>query len=167
VTQDGDLEFRDFARTRGASLHRAAYLLCGDRHLADDLVQESLAKCFVHWGRVRRADNPDAYARRILVNEVRRHWRRHRHAPWPADIALTEPVSPDATGPVADRLALWQALTTLPRRQRESVVLRYLEGLSEPETAAVLGCSTGTVKSQTARALHTLENLFQREDLRR
>jgi len=63
--------------------------------------------------------------------------------------------------------ALWQALTTLPRRQRETVVLRYLEGLSEPETAAVLGCSTGTVKSQTARALHTLENLFQREDLRR
>jgi RNA polymerase sigma-70 factor (sigma-E family) len=162
-----DEEFREFARARAAPLHRTAYLLCGDWHLADDLVQESLAKCFRHWERVRQADNPDAYARRILVNEVHRNWRRRRNAPSASAFTDLDPAIPDTTGRVTDRVALLQALLTLPPRQRATVVLRYLEGMSERETADVLDCSVGTVKSQTSRALRTLETCFQREEITR
>jgi DNA-directed RNA polymerase specialized sigma24 family protein len=78
---DADEQFREFVRSRAAPLHRAAYLLCGDWHLTDDLVQEALAKTFRHWRRVQRADSPNAYVRRILVNEVNRYFRRHRLCP--------------------------------------------------------------------------------------
>lgn len=165
MTRAADQAFREFASARAPSLHRAASLMCGDPHLADDIVQETLAKCFVHWRRVRSADNPEAYAQKIMVNELRRHWRKQRRVPPQDDLDNVDPSSPDTTGRATDRLALRQALQTLPPRQRETIVLRYLEGLSEQQTARVLGCSIGTVKSQTARALRTLEKFFQREEI--
>lgn len=161
-------EFHSFAATRAAALHRSAYLLCGDWHLAHDIVQEALAKAYRHWDRLARADSPDAYVRRIVVNEANRHWRRRRlRAPLVdarKDRPAPEAVTPDASDDLIRRAALMGALLALPARQRATVVLRYLDGLSERETAAILNCSEGTVKSQTSRALAALKTYLTRED---
>lgn len=160
-----DNEFGEFVEGRATALHRTAYLLCGDWHLANDLVQEALAKTFRHWRKVQRADNPDAYVKRILVNEANRYLRRHRNAAPPTEVTARDTPIPDASNEVVDRDLLLQALLSLPARQRATVVLRYLEGMTERETAAVLKCTQGTVKSQTARALDTLKNHLKREEL--
>ncbi|HXT91642.1 MAG TPA: SigE family RNA polymerase sigma factor [Trebonia sp.] len=158
-----DEEFREFMRNRASTLHQSAYLLCGDWHLAHDLVQDTLVKAYQHWPRVRHADSPDAYVRRILLNEARGRWRRReRVMPVPRFTEEREPATPDATDEIARRAGLQQALLALPLRQRATIVLRYLEGLSERETAAVLGCSEGTVKSQSARALVSLKSFLDR-----
>lgn len=152
-------------RSRASPLHQSAYLLCGDWHLAHDLVQDTLVSAYQHWSRVRQADNPDAYVRRILINEVRSRWRRRERTMPVARFPETpEPMTPDASDEIARRAGLLQALLTLPLRQRATVILRYLEGMSERETAAVLGCSEGTVKSQSARALSTLRSFLERTE---
>jgi RNA polymerase sigma-70 factor (sigma-E family) len=155
-------EFRDFVEEIAAPLHRMAFLLCGDWYLADDLVQETLAKAYSHWRKVQQAENPSAYVRRILINESRRHWRRNRHVPASADGVAADLAVPDQSDSVVNRADLVEALQSLPLRQRATVVLRFLEGLSERETAAVLGCSEGTVKSQTSRALTKLKSVLNR-----
>ena len=152
-----DEEFGEFMRDRASPLHQSAYLLCGDWHLAHDLVQDTLVKAYQHWPRVRQADSPDAYVRRILLNEMRGRWRRReRTAAVLRFPEGREPVTPDAADEVARQAGLLQALHALPLRQRATIVLRYLEGMSERETAAAMQCSEGTVKSQTARALNAL-----------
>jgi RNA polymerase sigma-70 factor (sigma-E family) len=157
----GDAEFREFVRNRGTPLHQSAYLLCGDWHLADDVVQDTMIKAYQHWKRVRQADSPEAYVRRILINEVRGRWRR-RERSVPVAEFVDEPVVADPSDDVARRDGLFQALLTLPLRQRATIVLRYLEGMSERETAVVLGCSEGTVKSQSSRALTNLKSFLNR-----
>lgn len=158
-----DDEFGEFMRNRASLLHQSAYLLCGDWHLAHDLVQDTLVKAYRHWPRVRRADSPDAYVRRILLNEARGRWRRRdRVVPVLRFPEGREPVAPDAIDEVTRRAGLLQALLALPYRQRATIILRYLEGMSERETAAALGCSEGTVKSQSARALGTLRDFLDR-----
>jgi len=158
-----DEEFGEFIRDRASLLHQTAYLLCGDWHLAHDLVQDTLVKAYQHWPRVRQADSPDAYVRRILLNEVRGRWRRRERAvPVSRFPEGREPVAPDAIDEVTRRAGLLQALLALPLRQRATIILRYLEGMSERETAAALGCSEGTVKSQSARALGTLRDFLDR-----
>jgi RNA polymerase sigma-70 factor (sigma-E family) len=156
-----DTEFREFVRNRGTPLHQTAYLLCGDWHLAHDVVQDTFVKAYQYWNRVRGADNPDAYVRGILVNEMRARWRR-RDSSLPVATFPDEPAVADVSEDVARRAGLLQALLTLPLRQRATIVLRYLEGLSERETAAVLGCSEGTVKSQSSRGLTTLRAFLMR-----
>jgi RNA polymerase sigma-70 factor (sigma-E family) len=156
-------EFRQFVRDRGSPLHQSAYLLCGDWHLAHDLVQETLVKAYRHWPRVRQADNPDAYVRRILINEVRGRWRRRERAV-PVTHFAAEPAVPDATDDIARRDRVLQALLELPLQQRVTVVLRYLEGLTQAETAELLGCTEGTVKSQSSRALAKLRNFLVRTE---
>jgi RNA polymerase sigma-70 factor (sigma-E family) len=158
-------EYQEFVGSRAAALHRTAYLLCGDWHLADDLVQDTLVKTFRHWRRVQRADNPNAYVRRILVNEFKRHLQRHRDLPVRTDSDRIEVTVPDVSDEVVNRADLLRALLSLPARQRATVVLRYLEGMSERETAAVLRCSEGTVKSQTFRALNTLGGYLKHKEL--
>lgn len=158
-----DAEFGEFASSRASPLHRSAYLLCGDWHLAEDLVQDTLVKTYQHWSRVSRADNPDAYVRRILLNEARQRWRR-RERDLPLPRFSDEPVTGDATEEIVRRQGLFQALLELPFHQRATVVLRYLEGLSERETAAALRCSEGTVKSQAARALASLRKFLTRTE---
>jgi RNA polymerase sigma-70 factor (sigma-E family) len=148
-------EFREFALERTSPLHQVAYLLCGDWHLAHDLVQETLVRAYRYWPRIRQADSPDAYVRRILVNEVRRRQRRTERAESVARFTV-EPTVPDAADDIARRDRVLQALLELPLQQRATVVLRYLEGMSQAETAALLGCSEGTVKSQSSRALAAL-----------
>jgi len=158
-----DEEFGEFMRDRASLLHQSAYLLCGDWHLAHDLVQDTLVKAYQHWPRVRQADSPDAYVRRILLNEVRGRWRRRERAvPVSRFPEGREPVAPDAIDELTRRAGLLQALLALPLRQRATIILRYLEGMSERETAAALGCSEGTVKSQSARALGTLKDFLDR-----
>jgi len=160
-----DAEFGSFIRSCAPPLHQAAYLLCGDWHLAHDLVQDTLVKAYQHWSRVRRADSPDAYVRAILLNEARGRWRRREQTmPVARFPDGREPAVPDRTDEITRRDGLLQALLALPLRQRATVILRYLEGMSERETAAVLGCSEGTVKSQSARALGTLRTYLDRTE---
>jgi RNA polymerase sigma-70 factor (sigma-E family) len=149
-------DYREFVGSRAASLHRTAFVLCGDWQLADDLVQETFVHVYRHWRRVQRADNQNAYVKRILINEFNRHWQRYGRLPVHADTDRPQAAIPDVSDEVVNRAELLRALFTLPARQRATVVLRYLEGMSERETAAVMRCSEGTVKSQTARALHAL-----------
>jgi RNA polymerase sigma-70 factor (sigma-E family) len=157
-------EYREFVGSRAASLHRTAYLLCGDWHLADDLVQETFVQTFRHWWRVQRADNQNAYVKRILINEFKRHWKRYDGLPVHPDTDHPQAAVPDISDEVVNRADLLRALLTLTARQRATVVLRYLEGMSERETAAVMRCSEGTVKSQTARALNALGGCLRHKE---
>lgn len=151
-----DVEFEEYMAARQPSLLRTAYLLTGDRHGAEDLVQTSLAKLYLSWDKVQRRELVDGYVRRIMVNEHNSVWRRA----WKRREVPTEAV-PDRVGVEdrhdhGERSALWEFVQTLPRRQRAVVVLRYYEDLSEAETADLLGISVGTVKSQASRALAAL-----------
>jgi RNA polymerase sigma-70 factor (sigma-E family) len=153
-----DEEYSEYVEQRRTQLRRIAYLLCGDVHKAEDLVQTALMKLYVAWPRVQRAGNVDAYVRRILVNsgidESRRPWRREQ-----AGLDGLEP-SMDEGFADEDRRALLEALASLPPGQRRVVVLRYFLGMSVEETAGDLHCSTGTVKSQSSRALARLNELL-------
>lgn len=145
--------FSTFASSRGPRLYRLAVLLTGDSHAAQDLVQDALASLYVAWRRVERAADPDAYARRVLVNASHRRFRRRR----PPELLVDR--LPDVAGPQPDDHAdeeLRRALLALPVGQREVVALRFLEDLSVEQTAEVLGCTPGTVKSQSSKALHAL-----------
>ncbi|MFE2723241.1 SigE family RNA polymerase sigma factor [Kitasatospora sp. NPDC059327] len=152
-----DEEFRAFIAGAWTRLLRTAYLLAGDSHAAEDLVQQALERAYVAWGRVRAADDPHAYVRRILINEHARRFRRR--PPEQLVTAVPEragPEGPDGFERLDERAALLAALGTLPPRQRQAVVLRYWEDLSETRTAAAMGCSVGTVKSQSAKGLAKL-----------
>jgi RNA polymerase sigma-70 factor (sigma-E family) len=148
--------YREYVAGRLDPMRRTAYLLCGDWHTADDLLSTALAKLFRHWGRVSTMENPDAYLRRVLL----RSWLDERRRPWRREYAA-DPV-PHLAGArsdmdgVTDRLAILALLAELPPRRRAVLVLRYFCDLSVEETAEELGCSIGTVKSQTARAIDTL-----------
>jgi RNA polymerase sigma-70 factor (sigma-E family) len=154
-----DADFAAYLAARQPSLLRTAFLLTGNRHDAEDLVQTALAKLYLSWDRVRDQGSMDGYVRRILVNEHnswwRHAWRKREHS---ADDAVLQGLD----APHHDEhdegvgTALWEVVHTLPRKARAVLVLRYYEQLSEAETAAVLGISVGTVKSQTSRALATL-----------
>ncbi|MEW2376114.1 SigE family RNA polymerase sigma factor [Micromonospora sp. NPDC047812] len=143
-------EFDDFVRTRSVALLRVAYLLTGDRHAAEDLLQEVLEQMYVRWRRVRTS--PEAYARRALVNRSINRWRRRARRPEQA-LGDNDGVARDHADDVALRQAVVAALRTLPPRQRAAVVLRYLEDLSVADVAGALRCSEGTVKSHASRGL--------------
>jgi RNA polymerase sigma-70 factor (sigma-E family) len=154
-----DADFAAYLAARQPSLLRTAYLLAGNRHDAEDLVQTSFAKLYLSWDRVRDHGSMDGYVRRILVNEHnslwRRAWKRREHSADDSVLRGHERPHHDAYDD-GGRNALWDVVQTLPRKARAVVVLRYYEQLSEAETAAVLGISVGTVKSQTSRALAAL-----------
>ncbi|MFI7410338.1 SigE family RNA polymerase sigma factor [Streptomyces sp. NPDC049627] len=148
--------FQEFVRARWSHLVRTAYLLTGDAHHAEDLTQTALAKAYRSWRRVARADNPEAYVRRMLVSCNSDRFRKRRVAE-----ALTA-APPETAGRdagyagVDERGPLLGALAQLPPKQRAVVVMRYWEDLSEAEVAEVLGCSVGTVKSQASKGLAKL-----------
>lgn len=149
-------DYREYVTARMETLRRTAYLLCGNWHTADDLTSVALVKLLRHWNRVSRMDNPDAYVRQVLL----RSWLDEKRRPWRREAAWAEvpdrSVSSGADG-TADRMALEALLAELPPRRRAVLVLRYFCDLSVEETARELGCTEGTVKSQTARALKTLQ----------
>lgn len=158
-----DPTFSEFMTARWAPLYRTAYLLTGDRHEAEDLLQDALARTCVRWASLRDKRAADAYVRRAMVNQMSRQWgRRKREVP-------TEDL-PDAghDGDLdlrADRLAVWAEIRRLPPRMRATLVLRYLEDLTEEATARELGCSVGSVKSQTHHALKRLRAALPTFDL--
>ena len=157
VASDRDTEFAEYMAARQPSLLRTAYLLTGDRHAAEDLVQTALAKLYLSWDKVRERELIDGYVRRILVNENNSLWRRG----WKR-LEVTTEVVPDSSvtveHDVGDKSALWEFVQSLPPKQRAVIVLRYYEELTEAETAAVLGVSVGTVKSQASRALSSMRS---------
>jgi RNA polymerase sigma-70 factor (sigma-E family) len=156
--------FREFVESRSRSLLQSGWLLTGDWPSAEDLVQTALAAAWPRWSGLTRPDAPELYVRKIMVNTFLR-WRRRR---WTGEIATPEPpelperlVQADPFAQADTRSALTAALGALPPRQRAVIVLRYFADLSEAQTAAVMGCSTGAVKSHGARALARLRDMPQ------
>ena len=158
MSDGGNPEFLAFVRGRAAALRRSAYLLCGDTHQADDLVQETLTTVYSRWRTVSQADNVDAYVQRILVrtfiNDRRRGWWKVRL------VGAAAPELPEPGAGLEEREVLRAALSRLTPGQQAVLVLRYLSDLSVAETAQRLGCSEGTVKSQTSRALTALRKIL-------
>jgi RNA polymerase sigma-70 factor (sigma-E family) len=151
-------EYVEYVTVRLPRLHRAAYLLCTDRHQADDIVQATLTSLYVDWRRASGADNIDGYVHRILVrrflDEKRRRWSKVLLGD-----AMPERAAVDQHG-VEDRDTLVAALRELPKGQRAVIVLRFLGDLSVEATAEALGCSVGNVKSQCARGLTALRGVL-------
>ncbi|MEV0642289.1 SigE family RNA polymerase sigma factor [Streptomyces sp. NPDC050619] len=149
-------EIEAFMRDVSPRLFRAALLVCGDWHLAEDLVQTTLGKAFVSWGRVRKADSPHAYVRTILMRTYLSHVRLHRTTYEKPVGELPEQPTAATTHDPALRLALTQALASLSPQDRAVVVLRYWEDRSVTQTATELGLSAGNVRIRSMRALSTL-----------
>ncbi|MFC5265873.1 SigE family RNA polymerase sigma factor [Kribbella qitaiheensis] len=154
--------FREFVSSRRPALLRTAYLLCGDWHRAEDVVSTAIVKLYVAWRRVACADNPDAYARQVVVrtwlDEARRPWRREL----PVEMLPDRPL--DHTDTAADatvrRADLRLLLAKMPARQRAVLVLRFYDDLSVERTAEILGCTRGAVMTLTSRALETIRGLL-------
>ncbi|HVV21800.1 MAG TPA: SigE family RNA polymerase sigma factor [Pseudonocardiaceae bacterium] len=157
MDQRDEQEFAEYFVARRDAVRRSAYLLCGDWHRADDLAQTAFVSLHRRWRKIRDRAALDAYVRRTLVraviDESRRPWRRERFTDEVPDVPAGDPEVGDT---VATRSALLGALRKVPPRQRAVLVLRFLEGLDVSGVAGVLGCTEGTVKSQTARGLATL-----------
>lgn len=151
---DRDAHFTDYVTARGPWLRKVAFLLCHDWHRADDLVQTTLTRLYVHWHRVNRVESIDGYARTILVNAFLAEqrtvwWKRVSLKGESIDAAVSDL-------DVAASVDLRTALAALPPRQRAAIVLRYYCDLSVDQVAAALDCAPGTVKSQTSRGLETI-----------
>ena len=153
-----DAEYTDFVRVRLSYWRRTAYLMCGDWDRGDDVVQRTLTELYRKWPRARRADNLDALVRTMLlrrtIEERRLGWSRVR-----LSAELPEPSAPAGPDP-SERLTLMTALRRIAPRQRAVLVLRFFQDLTVEDTAAALGCSEGTVKSQTSKGLATLRRLL-------
>ncbi|HZX06769.1 SigE family RNA polymerase sigma factor [Kribbella sp.] len=150
-----DREFADFVDGRFTALQRFGYLLTGEWHLAEDLVQTSLTKVWFHRNSLRSANALESYTRTVMVNTSTQWWRRKWKGETPTE-HLPEPETQSEYGVVDDRDLLLRALATLPRRTRATLVLRYFEDLPEAEIAEIMGCSLGTVKSNVSRGLAKL-----------
>lgn len=158
MSDDG---FEDFVSVRYGELLRTAYLLTGAQHAAEDLLQTVLLKAMRRWSRI---DEPVAYLRRALANQSASRWRRvGRRSELLSATVPDRPASGDSAENVVARDELLTALGTLPGRMRAVLVLRYWEDLSEQDTAAVLGCSVGSVKSQASRGLARLRSVLRSE----
>jgi RNA polymerase sigma-70 factor (sigma-E family) len=159
IARDDQAAFEAFVVRSSDRLLRTAYLLCGDHGHAEDMVQTALLRTARRWSTARQ--EPDAYARRVVVNLAKDRWRllRRRFGEAPLEIDVAVPVSDG----LADRERLLAAARQLPAGQRAVLVLRYFDDLSVADTAAALGCSTGTVKSQTSRALDNLRAVLTSE----
>ncbi len=161
---DDEADFRQFVTLGWSSLVSTAYLITTDLGIAEDCVQDALVRVHRHWGRVRRDGNPAAYTRKAVVNAAL-SWRRRRRigeVPFTpaqdAELAAAEPVDQHLDDVDSRLLA---ALRSLPPRMRAAVALRYLEDRSEAETARLLGCSVGTVKSSASRGLTHLRTALE------
>jgi RNA polymerase sigma-70 factor (sigma-E family) len=163
VRHSTEADFRGWASTHRSRLLSTAFLLSGDRHLAEDLAQDTLARMFSVWDRVSSSGDPDAYARRVLMNlyldHRRRPWRREElHEVLPESVALP-------AGDAGTRYELIGALREIPPGQRAVLVLRFWEDQSVEQTAAALNTSGGNVKSQTSRGLVALREALARRGL--
>jgi RNA polymerase sigma-70 factor (sigma-E family) len=151
-------EYDDLYAAMWPRLVRTAYAVSGDLGVAEDAVQTAFAKAFRSWRRISRLDAPEAYLRRMAINEVLndRRLARRRH-----EVSSAEPPEQVSVGGADEALAhdeMWRALSTLPPRQRAVLVLRYYEDLSEQQIADTLGCRPGTVKSRASAAIASLRS---------
>ena len=153
-----EADYALFVRARTHALLRSAYLLTGDQHLAEDLVQEALARTHRAWGRLEKPEHAEAYARKVMYHAQVSIWRRPKVAEvMPADFEPDRrPGSDDHADAAVERLVLRRALLTLSAKQRAVIVLRFFEDHTEAEAAQLLGVSVSTVKTQTGRALDRL-----------
>lgn len=163
MNAEDDTKFREYARAKTLLLRRTAYLLCGDWHLAEDLVQTALMKLYRAWPRVRDSAGMDQYVRQILLrswlDEQRKPWRRKENR----DGVVPDRERFDTPEGISEVLV--GALAQLPAGQRAAVVLRFCQDLPISEVAAALRCSEGTVKSQTSRGLETLRTVVTRLEM--
>jgi RNA polymerase sigma-70 factor (sigma-E family) len=160
---DDERQYLEYVTARQDVLRRAAYLMCGDGHRADDLVQNTITALYRNWHRARAADNIDAYVHRILV----RKYLDDRRLAW-SRVRLVADAPEAAASPAAsveDREVLRAALARLPRTQRTVLVLRFACDMSIQEVATVLRCSAGNVRSHTARGLAALRHVYEIEEL--
>jgi RNA polymerase sigma-70 factor (sigma-E family) len=156
-----EASFVEFAQTARDRLRRTAYLMCGDWDQASDFVQEGLIRVYVRWPKLVKNGGELAYARKAVVSAFLDHARRRSSTEIAAEPDPDRATGEDVATQVATREALMRGLAALAPRQRACVVLRYFEDLSVTETAALLGCTEGTVKSQTSRALFSLRSMFE------
>jgi len=157
----GDAAFTEFAAASRSRLRSTAYLLCGDWDRASDHVQEGLIRVYVAWPRLVRHGAEFGYARKAVVSAFLDSSRKRSSTERPASDRPDQASGEDLAAFVVDRAALMAALARLPGRQRACLVLRYFEDLDVRETASALGCSQGTVKSQTSRALASLRAMYE------
>ncbi|WP_405059254.1 SigE family RNA polymerase sigma factor [Kribbella sp. NBC_01505] len=162
---DRDAAFEEYFAARSGAMRGTAYLLCGDWHRAEDLVQQTFTKIYLAWRRIERREAMDSYTRQTLVrtflSERRRGWFRNESVGSPPGEL------PVPSADLADeRIVLLEALVQVPPRQRAVLVLRYWEDMSVEQTATLLDCSTGNIKSQAARGLATLRGLLEQEKVR-
>jgi RNA polymerase sigma-70 factor (sigma-E family) len=149
------VEFSEYVAARGTALERFAYVLSGDAHLAQDLVQTALLKAYRRWRWVARAEHPDAYVRRIVTRSYL-DWRRRRSSGEQPVGAVPDQPAPDPAEGVAERDQLRRALGTLSPRQRAVLVLRHYEGMDDAAIAGLLGCGEGSVRTHASRGLARL-----------
>jgi RNA polymerase sigma-70 factor (sigma-E family) len=150
--------FDEYVVARGGGLLRFGYLLTGDRHLAEDLVQEALAHCHRKWQRIERLDAPDAYVRKAVLREYL-SWRRRRSSTERAIADVPDrPAPADHADQLATRDELWTLLGRLPRMQRAVLVLRFFEDAADDDIAALLNCSAATVRVHASRGLARLRD---------
>lgn len=156
---DDEAEFRSFAASNMRALRRTAFLLCGDWHHADDVVQNVLTKLYSNWPKIQHRENVGAYVRKMVVRAT---FERRRRFSWHREVSFAQPPeTPTADEPhVEDCVVLLSALAKIPPRQRAVLTLRFWDDLDVAQTASILGCTEGTVKSQTARGLSALRALL-------
>ena len=158
MDEASEREFADYFRARRETVRRTAYMMCGDWHKADDHAQAAFVALHRNWRKIRDPRALDGWMRRTLtrsvIDESRRPWRRERSTAEHTDVIAIPP----ADDAMATRQVLVDGLRTVPPRQRAVLVLRFFEGLDVAETAKAMGCSEGTVKSQTARGLEALRS---------
>lgn len=163
MTHDHVTDFGDWVAARGDALAKTAYLLTGDTTSAEDLTQSALLRLYRRWDRLDHSTSLDAYVRQVLVHCWRSSWRRSLTRLTTLTADPPDRATRDEIADRALRLDLMRALSELPPRQRAAVVLRYFDDLTEAATAEALGCSVGTVKSQTARALEKLRHVMSED----
>jgi RNA polymerase sigma-70 factor (sigma-E family) len=159
----GEVGFAGFVREHTPALVRTAYLLTGNAHAAEELVQDTLVRLYPKWDKVAEAELPLAYVRRALTNGFINHQRRASRREYAYEDVPDRLDERDAFGQLADRDEIWARLGTLPERQRAALVLRFFEDLSDEESAAALDCRLGTVRSLISRGLAALREQMGRE----
>jgi RNA polymerase sigma-70 factor (sigma-E family) len=159
--------FEAYVAARAAALVRFAVVLTGDNHRAEDLVQDVLAKAYLRWDRVLRADPPDVYVRRMIVNAAHSWWRRPMNRELPVEPTAESAGRGDPAGGVDTRIAerdsMWRQIAALPARQRAVLALRYYEDLDDDTIARILNCAPATVRTHAMRALNTLRERYSGE----
>jgi RNA polymerase sigma-70 factor (sigma-E family) len=160
----GPLDFEVWVTEKADALLRFAYVLTGDSNLAEDAVQDALTTACARWARVSRADDPEAYVKRLVVNAHNSWWRRfrRREAPVPEPVRTARAVA-DGAAARAESEAIWALCATLPDKQRAAVVLRFYEELSYAEIAQLLHCAEATARSHVHRALAALKTTLSTE----